>query len=220
MKEMGERLFSSIYQQQPLDETGDFFDITRLQFIDENTINNFVINSTVRSYDCAYSDESKGEVNDQTASVLMHRTVNDYYIITQLQVGRYGDNLFNVIKSTATIDTPNIPIVIETGTAGGSSKFLFDVYKKNLQGYTVEQSLPITSKVDRAYGFKQAILDGRVLVCLTDESRGILLEQMKGFPLMKRDDVIDACSHAFNFLSKKQGGNQVMTGGQRRRWSF
>ena len=220
MKEMGERLFSSIYQQQPLDETGDFFDINRLQFIEDTRINDFVFTGTVRSYDCAYSDESKGEVNDQTASVLMHRTVDDYYIITQLQVGRYGDRLFNVIKSTATVDSPNIPIVIETGTAGGSSKFLFDVYKKNLPGYVVEQSLPVTSKVDRAYGFKQAILDGRVLVCLTDESRGILLEQMRGFPLMKRDDVIDACSHAFNFLSKNQGGNQVMTGGQRRRWRF
>ena len=64
------------------------------------------------------------------------------------------------------------------------------------------------------------MVSNKQLVCLTDESRGILLEQMRGFPLMKRDDVIDACSHAFNFLSKNQGGNQVMTGGQRRRWRF
>ena len=217
MKEMGERLFSSIYQQQPLDETGDFFDINRLMFIDDFDKNNPLIIGKVRSYDCAYSDESKGQTNDETASVLMYRTLDDRYIITQLAVGRYGDNLFNVIKSTAKVDTANVPIVIETGTAGGSSKFLFDVYKKDLQGFMVEQSLPLTSKVDRAYGLKQAILDGKVFVCLNDEQRGKLLEEMKGFPLMQRDDIVDACSHAYNYLSQKNTGDQIATAGKRKR---
>lgn len=215
-KEMGTRLFQALYLCNPLDETGDFFNIDKLQFIDHNDLNRFVIDQSVRSYDCAYSDETKGETNDRTASILMSRTREGYYIITQLQVGRYGERLFNVIKSTARIDTTNVPIVIETGTAGGSSKFLFDIYKKNLTGYNVRQSLPLTSKVDRAFGFKEAILDGRVLVCLPDETRGQLLEEMKGFPLMKRDDIIDACSHAFNYLSQHQGV-QIRTGKKRER---
>ena len=215
-REIGDRLFESLYQQQPLDETGDYFDITKLNFIDDYSDVNPLIDGKVRSYDCAYSDESKGEVNDRTASILMYHTIEDHYIITQLQVGRYGDNLFNVIKSTARIDTPNIPIVIETGTAGGSSKFLFDIYKEDLRGYNVQQSLPLTSKVDRAFGFKEAILDGKVYVCLPDELRGKLLEEMKGFPLMKRDDIIDACSHAFNYLSKNKG-NMIKSGGKRKR---
>ena len=217
LKEMGERLFSSIYQQQPLDETGDYFNIDRLNFIDDFDPQNPLIDGVVRSYDCAYSDETKGEVNDQTASVLMYHTIQNHYIIKEVTVGRYGENLFNVIKSTARIDTPNIPIVIETGTAGGSSKFLFDVYKKDLPGYNVQQSLPLTSKVDRAFGFKEAILDGKVFVCLPDHPRGKLLEEMKGFPLMKRDDIIDACSHAFNYLSSKQTGNHVQTANKRKR---
>ena len=216
-KEVGDRVFEAQYQGQPLDETGDFFNIDKLQFIEPHNLNNFVIASRVRSYDCAYSDETKGEANDRTASILMYRTIDDYYIIRNLQVGRYGENLFNVIKSTAKADTPNIPIIIETGTAGGSSKFLFDVYKKNLQGYNVKQSKPITSKVDRAFGFKEAILDGKVLICLTDEQRGQLLEEIKGFPLMKRDDIIDACSHAFNFLSEKGNVGSIATAGKRKR---
>ena len=220
MREMGERLFSSIYQQQPLDETGEYFNIDKLNFIDDFSPRDPLIDNKVRSYDCAYSDETKGEVNDQTASVLMYHTIDDRYIIKEVTVGRYGENLFNVIKSTARIDTPNIPIVIETGTAGGSSKFLFDVYKKDLPGYNVQQSLPLTSKVDRAFGFKEAILDGKVFVCLPDEPRGKLLEEMKGFPLMKRDDIIDACSHAFNYLSSKTGNNHIATGGKRRRRSL
>ena len=216
LKEIGERLFEALYQQKPLDETGEYFDLNRLQFIDTFNPRNPLIDGVVRSWDCAYSDETKGEVNDRTASVLMYHTIEDHYIITQLSVGRYGDNLFNTIKSTARLDTPNIPLVIETGTAGGSSRFLFDVYQKDLPGFRVEQSLPLTSKVDRAFGFKEAILDGKVFVCLHDEARNELLNEMKGFPLMKRDDIIDACSHAFNFLSKNTGV-EVKTGGKRKR---
>ena len=39
---------------------------------------------------------------------------------------------------------------------------------------------------------------------------------MKGFPLMKRDDIIDSCSYAFNYLSE-QGNMSVGTAGKRRR---
>jgi phage terminase large subunit-like protein len=215
-KEMGTRLFQALYLCNPLDETGEFFNTEKLQFIEHNELRNYVITSTVRSYDCAYSDETRGEVNDRTASILMSRTIDDYYIIRELAVGRYGENLFNIIKSTARIDTPNIPILIETGTTGGSSKALFDVYRDRLTGYNIQQSKPITSKVDRAFAFKEAILDGKVIVCLGDEARHELLNEMKGFPLMKRDDIIDSCSYAFNYLSS-HGDNQVGTSGKRRR---
>ena len=219
-REIGDRLFEALYQQRPLDETGDFFNLDKVRFITDDELPNYKIISKVRSYDCAYSDDTKGDVNDRTASVLMLRTIDDYYIIRELRADRYGERLFNVIQSTAKLDTPSIPVLIETGTVGGSSKALFDIYKDRLQGYRVEQSKPINSKVDRAYGFKEAILDGKVLICLDDYSRGQLLEEMRGFPLMKHDDIIDACSYAYNYLSQKGGGNMIGTGAKRHRRSL
>ena len=219
-REIGDRLFEALYQQRPLDETGDFFNLDKVRFITDDELPNYKIISKVRSYDCAYSDDTKGDVNDRTASVLMFRTIDDYYIIRELRADRYGERLFNVIQSTARLDTPSIPVLIETGTVGGSSKALFDIYKDRLQGYRVEQSKPINSKVDRAYGFKEAILDGKVLICLDDYSRGQLLEEMRGFPLMKHDDIIDACSYAYNYLSSKGGGNMIGTGAKRHRRSL
>ena len=219
-REIGDRLFEALYQQRPLDETGDFFNLDKVRFITDDELPNYKIISKVRSYDCAYSDDTKGDVNDRTASVLMLRTIDDYYIIQELRADRYGERLFNVIQSTARLDTPSIPVLIETGTVGGSSKALFDIYKDRLQGYRVEQSKPINSKVDRAYGFKEAILDGKVLICLDDYSRGQLLEEMRGFPLMKHDDIIDACSYAYNYLSQKGGGNMIGTGAKRHRRSL
>ena len=218
--EVGDRVFQAQYQGQPLDETGDFFNIDKLQFIDDIQLQDYVLDNTVRSYDCAYSDETKGETNDRTASILMSRTRDNKYIIRELNVGRYGEQLFNVIQSTARIDTPNIPILIETGTAGGSSKALFDVYQDRLTGYNIRQSKPITSKVDRAYAFKEAILDGKVIICLPDETRGELLRELKGFPLMKRDDIVDACSYAYNFLSETTGTGFIRTSGQRHKRRF
>ena len=219
-REIGDRLFEALYQQRPLDETGDFFNLDKVRFITDDELPNYKIISKVRSYDCAYSDDTKGDVNDRTASVLMFRTIDDYYIIRELRADRYGERLFNIIQSTAKLDTPSIPVLIETGTVGGSSKALFDIYKDRLQGYRVEQSKPINSKVDRAYGFKEAILDGKVLICLDDYSRGQLLEEMRGFPLMKHDDIIDACSYAYNYLSQKGGGNMIGTGAKRHRRSL
>lgn len=216
-KEMGDRLFEALYQQKPLDETGDYFNIDKLRFINDTDLPNYVITGRVRSYDCAYSDDTKGETNDRTASVLMFRTIDDYYIIRELRADRYGERLFPVIQSTARLDTPNTPILIETGTVGGSSKALFDIYKDKLRGYQVTQSKPLASKVDRAYAFKEAVLDGKILVCLDDNPRGQLLEEMKGFPLMKRDDIIDACSYAYNYLSEKGGASVIRTGGKRKR---
>jgi len=217
MKEIGDRLFQALYQQKPLDETGDFFNIDKLTFIDDIQLQDYVLDNTVRSYDCAYSDETKGEANDRTASILMSRTRDDKYIIRELQVGRYGENLFNVIQSTARIDTANIPILVETGTTGGASKALFDVYKDRLTGYNITQSKPITSKVDRAYAFKEAILDGKVIICLPDTQRGELLQELKGFPLMKRDDIVDACSYAYNYLSQSTGAGFIRSSGTRHR---
>ena len=219
-REIGDRLFEALYQQRPLDETGDFFNLDKVRFITDDELPNYKIISKVRSYDCAYSDDTKGDVNDRTASVLMLRTIDDYYIIRELRADRYGERLFNVIQATARLDTPGIPVLIETGTVGGSSRALFDIYKQRLQGYRVEQSKPINSKVDRAYGFKEAILDGKVLICLDDYSRGQLLEEMRGFPLMKHDDIIDACSYAYNYLSQKGGGNMIGTGAKRHRRSL
>ena len=217
MKEIGDRLFQALYQQKPLDETGDFFNVDKLTFIDDIQLHDHVLDNTVRSYDCAYSDETKGETNDRTASILMSRTRDDKYIIRELNVGRYGEQLFNVIRSTARLDTANIPILIETGTTGGASKALFDIYKDRLTGYNITQSKPITSKVDRAYAFKEAILDGKVIICLPDTQRGELLQELKGFPLMKRDDIVDACSYAYNYLSQSTGAGFIRSSGTRHR---
>ena len=215
-KEIGERLFEALYQQKPLDMTGSFFNLDKIIF---GEYKGFLENSkgTVRSWDFAYSNEEKGEVNDYTAGIKMTRTIDDMYLVHDLVYGQFGDNLIKKVQSVAHTDTANIPILLETGTKGGASEFLFKEYKaKYLRGFRVEQSEPIGAKVDRASPFRDAILDGKVIIDLPDEEREQVIRQLQSFPLHKRDDIIDALSYAYNYLSQKSSTG-VQTGGRRTR---
>ena len=219
LEEMGERLFSSIYQQRPLDETGDFFNLDNIYFDDLFDPKTQYTMQSVRSWDLAYSSED-GEKNDSTAGVLMHKVNDNYYVINDLKYGQYGDDLKNVLKRTAKLDSANIPILIETGTKGGAAKFLYDEYKEQLTGYRTKQSEPIGSKVDRATPFKDAINDGKIhIAIIDDEMRGKVIEQLKSFPLGAHDDIIDAISYGYLEL-KDKGGNVVATAGKRKRRSL
>jgi len=211
-EEMGERLFSSIFQQRPLDETGSFFNLEKIIWHDEHFDRNSITKkiSSCRSWDFAYSDESKGISRDSTVGVLMHRIDKNYYVISEMEYGQYGEGLKNHLKSIAEKDGSNIPILIESGTSGGASEFLYKEYASYLNGYRTRQSKPIGSKVDRAYAFKQAILDGKIHVHLqSNDIRGEFIKQLRSFPLGKHDDMIDACSYAYNYLKKRGGASMI-----------
>lgn len=216
LEEMGERLFSSIYQQQPLDETGDFFNLDNIYFEDVWDHKTQYHIASVRSWDLAYSPED-GDKNDSTAGILMHKINDNHYVVNDLKYGQYGDDLKHVLKRTAASDTTNIPILIETGTKGGAAKFLYNEYEDFLTGYRTKQSEPIGSKVDRAMPFKDAINDGKIHIAIMDDKlRGILIEQMKSFPLGAHDDIIDALSYGYLELqSKKDPRNRYTTSKKR-----
>jgi predicted phage terminase large subunit-like protein len=147
----------------------------------------------------------------------MTRTSTNDYIIHEISYQQLGTRLINTVKSTAYLDTPNTPILIETGTAGGASEYLFREYKQNhLQGYMVEQSKPIGAKVDRASPFRDAILDGKIIIDLPDQQREQLIRQLQSFTLGKHDDIIDAISYAYNYLSTR-GNDIIKTSGYRKR---
>lgn len=215
-KEVGDRVFEAQYQGQPLDESGDYFNLDWLIFEEEFDYNNPLITGRCRSWDLAYSSEEPGKDNDYTASCKMYRLMDDTYYVTDVNMRRYGDDLLHTLLRTARQDTPNVRILIETGTKGGAAKELYNQYKKHFEGYMTKQSEPVGSKVDRAEGFKQALIKGKIRFVLNDEQRELLINQLKGFPLAKHDDLIDALAYAINWLSNN-GEDLVGTAGRRQR---
>lgn len=203
-EKMGERLFQSIYQQEPLDESGDFFN---LDYLNIGRPTN-PISSTVRSWDIASTKQADGKDTDYTSGVKCHKCGDDF-LITNLVHGRFGDDNLDRIRTTAKLDGTSTPVLIETGV--GNANLLYTEWKNQLHDYNVEQSKPQGSKEDRATPFKNALLDGHVYLDIhSTESKEKVLEEMKGFPLAKHDDIIDSIAYAYNYLfleNNKQVGD-------------
>ena len=214
-KTMGERQFQAIYQQKPLDLTSDFFHTEHLHFHDY--YDDYSI-GRVRSWDIASSDDSLGDQRDYTAGVRMEKTPSCQYWIFDYEHGQYGNNVKNVIKNTARMDSPAYTILLEPGTTGGASGLLYQEYKKALPGYNTRQSEPKGSKADRATPLANAVYDGHVHIMINDnEKRELLLSQMKAFPNGKHDDIIDALAYAYNYLSQSTGAGFIRSSGTRHR---
>ena len=200
-KEIGDRLFESLYQQRPLDETGDYFNIDRIFYDDSYDHNTAHIIGKVRSWDLAYTAEDENKSSDYTAGAYIYKNYKGEYILSDLVYGKFGEENINRIKSTAKQDTPNTPILIETGTVGGASEMLYREYKNKIRGYNIKQSLPVGSKVDRAFKLQQVMLDGKFGITIYDDKlREEVLKQFRAFPYGAHDDIIDACSYAIEYL--------------------
>lgn len=192
---VGERVFESIYQQQPIDMTSDFFNMQHLKF---GRPENFTIQASVRAWDIASSEGLSG---DFSAGVLMYR-YDDYCVISDLIHGRFGGQINQIIKNTAIKDTANVHILIETGVAG-AGELLYQEWQKQLTGFIVERAQVSGrgNKADRATPFRNAVEDGKVYIDIEDlELRKILLDEMNGFPALVHDDIIDAIAHCYNYL--------------------
>lgn len=203
-KRQGERLFNAIYQQRPLDNTSNFFNLGRLKF---GLPDGFVADSKCRAWDIASGNELDG--NDFTAGAKVVRS-GDYCVLTDLVHGRFGSGTVNIIRGTTEEDTPNCHVVIETGVAG-AGELLYQEWVKQLQGYVVERAKVSggKSKADRATPLKNAIEDGLFYVDIDDAVlRDVLIKEMKAFPNGKHDDIVDAVAHGFNYLFVEGEGSK------------
>ena len=195
---VGERVFQSIYQQQPIDMTSDYFNMGMLKFgLPEDYDETYT--TRCRAWDIASGNNLSK--SDFTAGLYMIR-FGDYAIIQDLVHGRFGSKNNKIIVNVAETDTPNVHIVIETGVGAGA-KLLFQEWKKQLMGYMVSEAQVSggKSKVDRATPLQNAIEDGKVYVNIQDPViRQTFYDELSSFPNGAHDDITDATAHAFNFL--------------------
>lgn len=201
--EMGDRMFSALYQQIPLDDTGDFFDLSHLRY--DKPLGEPLM--TVRAWDIASSDSSLGDARDYSVGAKMELYPNDEVAITDIIRGQYGNSLKTVLQDTAEKDGLDCHIVIETG-AGASARLLAEEYKTQLRGYIVEEAIPVKSKEDRATPFRNAIIDGYIHLNVDDKQKRTLIRELNGFPYLLHDDQVDAVSYGFNFLCRQDKGGK------------
>jgi len=193
---MGERLFSSIYQQKPLDDTSDFFNLNKVNWLRPKG----EIVGKCRGWDIASGEDVI--ISDFTAGVPMYVIDGDKILITDFVHGQFGSETKDKILSTSSEDGVDSTVLIETGVAA-AGKLLFNEWEQQLRGYMVEQAIPMTSKVDRATPLQHAITDGKIYVDIIDENlRKTFIDEFKAFPNGAHDDIVDATAHAFNYMNE------------------
>lgn len=202
-EEMGNRMFEALYQQTPLDETSEFFDLTNLNY---GKPQGDVI-ASVRAWDIASSDGDLGDERDYSVGAKMDLYPNGNVCITNIKRGQYGSNLKNILLETAISDGMDYHILIETGIAGAGA-LLQAEYEQVLKPYIVERALPVRSKEDRATPFRNAILDGHIYFDIPKDQLEECNKEFKSFPRGKHDDIIDSLSHGFNHLCRQDVGNK------------
>lgn len=213
-EQVGDRMFQALYQQNPLDETSDFFDLSKIEFIGKEELENHSLygytTTTVRAWDIASGEKVQ---DDYTAGARLSLLSNKQVVISDITRGKYGNSNLQVITDTADYTDPaGTTICIETGV-GAAANLLYTDWNLHLKGRHVVQMKPVKSKVDRATPLKHAILDGKVIIAIEDEDKRLtLLEEMKSFPLGEHDDQVDAIAHAFNYLYENYMQENTLSG--------
>lgn len=206
---MGERMFSAIYQQIPLDMTSDFFKMENIkhQGLDEDE----TIVRTVRSWDIAGADNMKG---DYTCGALLSLTNKDNILLHNIVHGKFGQDTSNIIRNTAVKDGKDVTVLLETGVAG-AGYLLFQSWKEQLKGFRVEQCKPVKSKVDRATPLRNLVFDGclKLDFPLGDGKKRVLLDEFSSFPNGEHDDIVDAVAWGVNWLKFEYGGQRSVKPG-------
>ena len=145
--------------------------------------------------------------SDYTSGALLSITDKGNIILHDIVYGKFGNNTIDVIRETARLDTPSIPVLIETGVAG-AGLLLFEEWKSQLAGYRVEQSKPIKSKVDRATPLRNVVFDGlfKVDLPMGDKVRQVFLDEFSSFPNGEHDDIVDSVAYGVNWLKHHNDG--------------
>lgn len=196
-KAMGERQFQAIYQQQPIDLQGDFFDLDYLQYNKQPTN----ITGTLRAYDIAYS-----ESGDYTVGILGYKDDEDNFYIQDMVRGQFGNRNKKIVQETAEHDGQDTPIAIEYGV-GAAAKLIANEWSNTLTNYTIKEIVPINAKEDRAFPLSNAIIDGKVICNLKGKAREDFLREFISFPDGGHDDIVDATAHCYNMLFRTSKKN-------------
>ena len=204
---IGERLFQSIFQQKPIDDSSNFFDLNKFHW--HAPPEELTTIQMCRGWDVASSDPGK---NDFTAGVPMYLlNDNKSILITDFVHGQFGKDTSQKIKNQIILDGHDNISIIETGVAAAGA-LLYDNWEQQLPGYFLERAIPVpnNSKADRATPLKDYIYDGHVYVDIKDNKlRKTFQDEFRAFPNGEHDDIVDAAAHVFNYINQEFIGNDI-----------
>jgi len=156
---------------------------------------------TLRFWDLAATEKEIGKKDpDYTASVLMRRVGELYYVLDATAVQASPASVDTAIKNMATQDGKGVAVRFER-EGGASGKRDARSIVGMLAGWDVRGVEPQGDKVLRAKQLAAQAEAGNVKIVRGGWNE-MLLRTLHGFPEAAHDDLVDAASGAFNDLAQ------------------
>lgn len=201
------------YQQRPTPKGGGMI---QLAWIEDNAVHYIPrdVDARVRFWDCAATENG----GDWTVGVLVSRKGDHYYIEDVVRVQHASGKRDTLIKETCRADNEKYPFGVVTWREqepGSAGKDIAALFSKLLRPYPSNTKRSSGSKSDRADGLAKAFGIGEVHVYRGPKKDAAdwpwyaaASYELSTFPAAKHDDVVDACSGAFNVLAATDGDRE------------
>jgi predicted phage terminase large subunit-like protein len=185
--------FEALYQQRPVAKSGEFFKRESL------TVWGTCPSEMVKRV--RYWDKAGSLDGDYTAGVLMAYTREGLWWVLDVVRGRWlAPERERVMRQTAELDGPGVPIVIEQeGGSGGKDSASASI--RNLAGFSARAEPASGEKTARAAPLSAQALAGNLKINRAPWNREFI-DELCAFPMGKHDDQVDAASGAFNYLAR------------------
>ncbi len=196
---VGERTWAALFQQSTRAAEGGLFRVACLAIVDQAPIP--AESKAVRAWDLAATAETGANDPDWTAGIKLLRDQAGRYTVTDVVRLRGSPRqIEEVIVSTARLDGHAVPIGLaeDPGQAGKSQ---ISYLSARLAGYRIISSRETGSKFTRALPFASQVEAGNVSL-IKAPWNVVLVEEMRDFPLGRKDDQVDALVRAFTTLPR------------------
>lgn len=197
------RSFSAIYQQRPIDLTGDFFKGLETCPIGEPpALTEFT--GLCRFWDLASTEAQAGSDPDWTVGALMGRRNDGRFWVLDVVRDRLGpQGVRNLIRQTAERDGTGVVVRLER-EGGASGKIAADaIITDELAGYPARAIKPTVGKAERAEPLAAQVEAGNVSIARAGWNAAFLAE-LRSFPDGDHDDQVDAASGAFSEVALRK----------------
>jgi len=188
-------------------QEGDVFKTDRIILLDVAPPN---LTAWVRYWDCAATPAptrtgDKQDKGDFTASCRMGVANDQSYVILDSTEDKWDvGELPSRMLLQADEDGRSTAVRVEE-EGGHSGKLATRVYQTHLPGYSVDGIRSTGTKLERAKPLSAAVYNRKLSIVRGPKTRR-LLEYLHAYPYVSHDDMIDAASGAFNFLSNEYKG--------------
>lgn len=202
---LGDYWFSAMYQQRPKKSMSDAGRGEKINIVTEAELPHINDMKVVRAWDFAATEVPSGVTltsatdADWTVGLkLMMSKITGRFFIAD--VNRFRKEPYDtevIVKATAAVDGPSVPIRIEQEPGSAGKSFIQNYQIKVLPGFAVKGIHPTGPIEFRASAVLAAIEAGKFSMVKAPWNKTVQ-DEINAFPLGTHDDIVSAMSLAYN----------------------